>query len=61
MPDACTRRAHASSSGGAGAQNGGGATHFPQLNLTVQPTSGSALMWPNVLDEDLRRVNAQAR
>ena len=39
------------------APGGGGATHFPQLNLTVQPTSGSALMWPNVLDEDLRRAD----
>jgi hypothetical protein len=31
----------------------GGETWFPQLNLTVQPKAGSALMWPNVLDDDL--------
>ena len=33
----------------------GGATHFPRLNITVQPQAGRALMWPNVMDEDLRK------
>jgi len=43
----------------------GGATYFPQLNLTVQPKSRSALLWPNVKDEDLRvadmRTNHEAQ
>lgn len=30
----------------------GGGTNFPQLNITVQPKRGRALLWPNVLDED---------
>ena len=28
----------------------GGGTHFPDLNLTVMPELGRAVMWPNVLD-----------
>ena len=32
----------------------GGATHFPNLNITVAPRAGSALIWPNVKDHDLR-------
>lgn len=28
----------------------GGGTHFPLLNLTVQPKKGSAVLWPSVLD-----------
>lgn len=43
----------------------GGATHFPQLNLTVHPKAGSALLWPNVQDNDLRvadmRTNHEAQ
>jgi hypothetical protein len=35
----------------------GGATNFPQLNITVPPTRGSAVMWPNVLDHDPRRAD----
>ena len=35
----------------------GGATHFPRLNITVQPRAGSALMWPNVRDDDLRAAD----
>lgn len=32
---------------------GGGATQFPSLgNLTVTPTTGRVLIWPNVLDSD---------
>lgn len=30
----------------------GGGTNFPELNITVQPKLGRALLWPNVLDED---------
>lgn len=30
----------------------GGGTHFPLLNLTVQPKLGNAIVWPSVLDED---------
>lgn len=29
----------------------GGGTHFPLLDITVQPKKGSALLWPSVLDE----------
>ena len=29
----------------------GGGTGFPELNITVQPKKGSALLWPSVLDE----------
>lgn len=32
----------------------GGATYFPNLNITVAPKAGSALIWPNVKDHDLR-------
>lgn len=28
----------------------GGGTHFPELNLTVQPKLGRALWWPSVLE-----------
>ena len=30
----------------------GGSTHFPQLNLSVQPRRGRAVLWPSVLDAD---------
>jgi prolyl 4-hydroxylase len=30
----------------------GGGTHFPDLNITVQPRLGRAVLWPSVLDED---------
>ena len=30
----------------------GGGTKFSELDITVQPKKGSALLWPNVLDED---------
>jgi len=38
---------------------GGGGTHFPQLNLTIAPKKGSALLWPNVLDTDLARPDSR--
>ncbi|KAG8466346.1 hypothetical protein KFE25_002102 [Diacronema lutheri] len=30
----------------------GGGTHFPRLNITVEPAKGRALLWTSVLDED---------
>jgi prolyl 4-hydroxylase len=30
----------------------GGGTNFPQLDLTVEPKRGRALLWPSVLDSD---------
>jgi len=30
----------------------GGGTNFPRLDLTFTPKKGSAVIWPNVLDED---------
>jgi prolyl 4-hydroxylase len=30
----------------------GGGTNFPQLNLTVTPVQGKAVLWPSVLNED---------
>eukprot|EP00581_Thalassiosira_minuscula_P016868 CAMPEP_0183730882 /NCGR_PEP_ID=MMETSP0737-20130205/33763_1 /TAXON_ID=385413 /ORGANISM="Thalassiosira miniscula, Strain CCMP1093" /LENGTH=517 /DNA_ID=CAMNT_0025963473 /DNA_START=62 /DNA_END=1612 /DNA_ORIENTATION=+ len=30
----------------------GGGTHFPLLGITIQPKKGSAVLWPNVLDQD---------
>jgi len=29
----------------------GGGTHFPLLDLTVQPKKGNAVLWPSVLDQ----------
>ena len=29
----------------------GGGTHFPFLDITVQPKKGSAVLWPSVLDQ----------
>lgn len=29
----------------------GGGTHFPLLDLTIQPKKGSAVLWPSVLDQ----------
>jgi len=33
----------------------GGGTHFPDLDITVQPQLGRVLLWPSVLDEDPHR------
>mmetsp|Transcript_31478 Transcript_31478/g.82234 ORF Transcript_31478/g.82234 Transcript_31478/m.82234 type:complete len:297 (-) Transcript_31478:224-1114(-) len=30
----------------------GGETHFPQLNISVKPKRGRALLWPSVLNSD---------
>jgi hypothetical protein len=31
----------------------GGETCFDDLNITVNPTIGKAVLWPNVMDEDV--------
>jgi prolyl 4-hydroxylase len=41
--------------------DGGGETHFPQLNLTIQPKKGSALFWTNVQDANLRRPDPRTQ
>ena len=33
----------------------GGHTRFPQLELSIPPTRGTALLWPNVRDDDPHR------
>ena len=33
----------------------GGGTHFPLLDITVQPKKGSALLWPSVVDDDIEK------
>jgi len=38
---------------------GGGGTRFPQLNITIEPVKGSALLWPNVFDYDLSRTDSR--
>jgi hypothetical protein len=35
----------------------GGGTHFPMLNVTIQPTQGTALIFPVVLSHDLNRAD----
>jgi hypothetical protein len=35
----------------------GGATSFPELNLTVVPKAGRALIWPNVLDSSPAEID----
>jgi prolyl 4-hydroxylase len=30
----------------------GGATHFPALNITIQPKRGRLVLWPNVMSQD---------
>jgi len=29
----------------------GGGTHFPLLDITIQPKKGNAVIWPSVLDD----------
>jgi prolyl 4-hydroxylase len=33
----------------------GGGTHFPELNATVLPKAGRAVLWPSVLSDSPRR------
>jgi hypothetical protein len=35
----------------------GGGTHFPRLNVTIQPEQGKALIFPLVLSQDLNLVD----
>jgi prolyl 4-hydroxylase len=37
----------------------GGGTNFPELNLTVQPKRGRAVIWPSVLDEDPHQIDSR--
>jgi prolyl 4-hydroxylase len=37
----------------------GGATNFPNLNLTVTPKRGRAVMWPSVLNHDPNRQDSR--
>jgi prolyl 4-hydroxylase len=37
----------------------GGGTHFPYLNVTVQPKRGRAVMWSNVLDDRSNRMDVR--
>jgi len=34
--------------------DGGGHTYFPNVNVTIEPRKGSALLWPNVKNSDVR-------
>jgi prolyl 4-hydroxylase len=38
----------------------GGGTDFPELDLTVQPRKGSAVLWPSVLNESPREQDVRA-
>jgi len=40
---------------------GGGGTRFPLLNITVQPKRGTALLWPNVKDSDVREADMRTK
>ena len=42
-----------------GEPRSGGETRFTQLNLTIPPTRGSALWWPNVMNDDVRRTDTR--
>lgn len=37
----------------------GGGTQFDKLGITVEPKQGRVLLWPSVLDSDLRRVDVR--
>lgn len=37
----------------------GGETNFPRLKLKVPPKKGKALLWPSVLDSDLRKQDSR--
>ena len=39
----------------------GGGTNFPDLDITVMPRKGKALIWPSVLDADPDRVDQRTR
>lgn len=39
----------------------GGGTRFPDLNLTVQPERGSAILWPSVYNHDPWSVDPRLR
>jgi prolyl 4-hydroxylase len=35
----------------------GGGTNFPQLDMTIHPKKGRALLWPSVLDSDPSKID----
>ena len=37
----------------------GGGTNFPQLDLTVDPEKGRALLWPSTLDSDPMKIDSR--
>jgi len=37
----------------------GGGTHFPLLDITVQPKKGNAVLWPSVLDSEPENKDAR--
>ena len=39
----------------------GGGTNFPDLDLTVMPKKGRALLWPSVLDSDPLKIDDRMR
>lgn len=39
----------------------GGGTNFPDLNITVMPRKGKALIWPSVLDALPEKMDARTR
>lgn len=38
---------------------GGGGTHFTEMNMTVMPKKGRAVLWPSVLDEAPMAIDAR--
>ena len=37
----------------------GGGTHFDELDITVEPKAGKAVLWPSVLDERPNEMDAR--
>ena len=37
----------------------GGGTNFPQLDITVEPKKGRALLWPSVYDSDPMKMDSR--
>ena len=38
----------------------GGETAFPRLNLKMKPKLGRAVLWPSVLDKDVKRIDLRS-
>lgn len=39
--------------------SGGGETHFPALNIQVKPKKGAAVLWANVLNNNVKQVDSR--